>query len=488
MVHLSELRASLEGVRAVHWKDQEVRGLTQDSRQVASGWLFVACREANGDGHDYVPQAVANGACGIVVERAQAVSENVVQLVVSDSHEALSRLAVRFYGDPSAKLDLIGVTGTNGKTTTTKLVEGVYRAAGRGIGLIGTISCSVGTREVSSQMTTPMAHDVQRMLREMVDEQLSAAVMEVSSHSLMQHRVDGCRFDCGVFTNLSREHLDYHKTLQAYAEAKRRLFEGLDKGATAAMNADDPVWRDVLGNSRAKLVRYGIDSEAEVKGTIEELGQNGSRMRVKTPWGELRLRTPLLGRHNAYNCLSAAAACGALGIERGAIEEGIASVGGVAGRLERIEAGQPFAVLVDYAHTDDAMEKVLASVREVTRGRIVIVFGCGGNRDREKRPRMGRVAERLADEVVVTSDNPRGEEPATIIGEVLGGMENRETAKVEPDREKAIKLALESAGGDDVVLIAGKGHETRQLFRDRVIPFDDREVARRLLGEMGYHA
>ena len=486
MESLNRLRGCLEQPRTVNWSEREVRGLTQDSRLVQPGWLFVACRETHGDGHDFVGQAVAAGACAVVAERVLEVPEGIPQLVVPDSHVALGRLAVCFYGDPSAELDLIGVTGTNGKTTTTKLIESIHRAAGRGIGLIGTISCSVGDREITASMTTPLSHDVQRMLREMVRGGQSAAVMEVSSHSLMQHRVEGCRFDCGVFTNLSREHLDYHVTFQAYLEAKRRLFEGLSKDAWAVMNVDDPSWEGVLGGSRAKLIRYGIDKKSEIRAHVEDLGLTGSTFRAKTPWGEVKVTTPLMGRHNIYNCLAAIGACGVVGIDLESVRKGIASVSGVAGRLERMEAGQPFMVLVDFAHTDDAMEKVLTSLRELTKGRITVVFGCGGDRDRQKRPRMGRVAERLANQVIITSDNPRGEDPLSIIEEIRSGFEKKERAKEEPDREKAIRLALGNAQHNDVVLIAGKGHETRQLFRDHAIPFDDREVARRVLGELGY--
>lgn len=484
---LSELRAVLDQVRSFNWNDLQISGLTQDSRQVQPGFLFVACPEAHGDGHDYVNDAVRNGAAALVVQRKVPVSEAVPQLVVSDGHLALAKLAAAFYRHPSRRLTLIGVTGTSGKTTTTLLVDSIYQAAGKPIGLLGTITYRIGRREIPANMTTPMANDVQAMLRDMADEGMAAGVMEVSSHALARHRVDGCRFACGIFTNLTHEHLDYHGTLVEYRRAKSLLFAGLDKEAVAVMNADDPCWREVLGKSTARVVTYALDNAADVRGEVLSLGLAGCKFRATTPWGELGFTTALVGRHNIYNSLAAAAACGALGIEPGALVRGVERAKGVPGRLERVEAGQPFVVLVDYAHKEDALRKVLGGLRDLVSGRIILVFGCGGDRDRQKRPLMGKAAEELADFTVVTSDNPRAEEPMAIIDEILGGIGDRTRVAVEPDRAQAIRRALAEAGSQDMVLIAGKGHETKQLFRDRVIPFDDREVTRAALAELGYH-
>jgi UDP-N-acetylmuramoyl-L-alanyl-D-glutamate--2,6-diaminopimelate ligase len=380
----------------------------------------------------------------------------------------------------------VGVTGTNGKTTTTHLIDAVLRAAGKRVGLLGTIQYRIADRLAEAVRTTPEASDLQKLFREMVDASCSHAVLEVSSHSLALKRVHGCAFKVAVFTNLTRDHLDFHGDMEAYFEAKRLLFSTLLRpDGWAIVNLDDDHGETLVASSRGRVMTYAIDREADIRAEGISLSLDGTTFVARTSAGDFEVRTHLLGRFNVHNILGALGACLALRLPREAILGGLGSLTGVAGRLERVEAGQDFAVIVDYAHTDDALKNLLETMRELGPKRVITVFGCGGDRDRTKRPLMGAVASRLSDIVIVTSDNPRSEPPEAILAEIQSGMNGRKVERhVIADRRDAIAKALELAGPGDAVVIAGKGHETTQVLRDRTIPFDDRQVARDLLSRL----
>jgi UDP-N-acetylmuramoyl-L-alanyl-D-glutamate--2,6-diaminopimelate ligase len=415
---------------------------------------------------------------------------------VPDTRVALAVAANRFFDNPSASLRLIGVTGTNGKTTSAYLVEAILAAAGRTLGLLGTLEYRCGAVTFPGERTTPESSDLQSLLQRMRVLGAWGAVMEVSSHSLSLHRVDGCEFDVGIFTNLTQDHLDFHGTMQAYAEAKARLFQmlGTDRRkpgeAAAVLNADDP-WAPFMAlATRARVIRYGLAAEADLRVRDCSITLDGIRATVHSPWGALAIQSPLVGQHNLANILGAAGGCLHLGVTREQVEAGIRNLRAVPGRFEKVEAGQPFGVVVDYAHTPDALERVLTFAREFATGRLIALFGCGGDRDRIKRPLMGEAAARLSDFVVLTSDNPRSEDPEAILAEIEVGVKKvsrgREGYDTIPDRREAIASALARAQAGDLVVLAGKGHETYQILRDRTIPFDDRVVARETLAALGY--
>jgi UDP-N-acetylmuramoyl-L-alanyl-D-glutamate--2,6-diaminopimelate ligase len=456
-------------------------GVSCDTRRLSGGEVFVAVPGVATDGHGFVWEAVSRGAGAVVAERVVPTPRAVPYVVVEDARRAFAELAGRFYQHPSLRLNLVGVTGTNGKTTTTYILRSIFQAAGEKVGLIGTVEYGIGPERMPSSATTPAADFLNHLLSEMVGRGCRTAVMEVSSHALDQHRVHGLRFAAGVFTNLTRDHLDYHKTLADYRAAKQRLFEMLPEKGVAAANLDDPSAEFMLKATKARPVGFGLRRRAPVSVRAAQCGIEGTRFELRLGNETVRARTKLLGRHNLYNIAAAAAAAWGMGYDPDPIRAGIEAMEQVPGRLERVdESGGPL-VVVDYAHTDDALEKVLLTLQPLTRGRLILVFGCGGDRDTGKRPRMGRVAERLADVTLLTSDNPRSEDPLTIIRQIQGGMSDTSRYHVEPDREAAIRKAVALAGEGDVVLIAGKGHETVQHFKDGSRHFDDRETARRYL-------
>jgi len=468
---LSEVMAGA-GVPAV--ADVEVADLAYDSRAVGPGTLFFCVPGFTIDGHDFAPRAVERGAAALVVERPLGLG--VPEVVVPSAREAMAPAAAAFHGDPTARLDVVGVTGTNGKTTTAFLVRALLQAAGRQTGLFGTVTSVIAGEERPVVRTTPEAIELQRDFAEMVARGDVACAMEVSSHALALHRADAIHWAAAIFTNLSRDHLDFHPTMEDYFLAKRRLFEA--GPGTAVVNVDDPYGRR-LADDLDDPVTFGIDSaDAALRATDVEIALTGSRFRV----GRLELRTPLPGRFNVLNALGAVAAVRALGVDDDLIAEALSGAGRVPGRFEPVDAGQPFAVLVDYAHTPDSLENVLRAARDLTDGRVIVAFGAGGDRDRGKRPLMGRAARALADRVVVTSDNPRSEDPQAIIAEILGGTGEGPDVEAIVDRREAIARTVELAGAGDVVLIAGKGHEQGQEFEDgRKVPFDDVTVAREAL-------
>jgi len=450
----------------------EISGLAYTSTSVTPGALFFCVAGFTRDGHDFAPDAVDRGAAALVCQRPLGLG--VPELLVDDVRAAMGPAAARFYGDPTAELRVVGITGTNGKTTTAFLVRHLLEAAGVQCGLLGTVKRVVGGVEEEVERTTPEAIDLQATFRRMLDGGDRACAMEVSSHALELGRVSGIHFGCRVFTNLTQDHLDFHETMEAYFEAKRRLFE---QPGVSILNLDDEHGRR-LAEEVEDPVSFAIDHEAAYRARDIGFEVNGSTFTCQTPDGPVEVRLPLPGLFNVQNALAAIAAVRSLGVDPP--PDALESFGRVPGRFESVDEGQDFGVLVDYAHTPDSLENVLRAAREVTRGRLHVVFGAGGDRDRGKRPLMGEVATRLADRALVTSDNPRSEDPDAIVDAIMGGA--GPGAEREADRRRAIVLAIESAEPGDVVVIAGKGHEQGQEFEGgRKEPFDDVTVAREAL-------
>jgi len=491
---LRELLADTEVAEIAGDTEAEVAGLAYDSRTVEPGTLFFCVPGQRSDGHEFADRAVERGATALVVERLLDV--RVTQVRVADARAAMASIAASFWDDPTAQLRVAGVTGTNGKTTTAFLIRHVLEAHGTRTGLLGTVKRIVGGVEEEVERTTPEAIDLQRTFRRMLEGGDAACAMEVSSHALALERTTGVRFAVAVFTNLTQDHLDFHADMEEYFLAKRGLYFS-SPPETAVINLDDPYGARLAAELRdagdPPLLTFSPSGEegADFRAVDVSFDATGSRFRCLAPGGEVGVRMPLPGHFNIENALAAIGACQALGVPADAAAAALASAGRVPGRFEPVDEGQPFAVLVDYAHTPDSLENALGAARELTEGRLIAVFGCGGDRDREKRPLMGAIAARLSDACVVTSDNPRSEEPKAIIAEILAGMTEFGTGEieVEPDRRAAIALAFEAATPGDTVVIAGKGHEQGQeLAGGRKIPFDDREVAREELRKLGARA
>lgn len=462
----------------------DIEGIAYDSRQVKENYLFVALRGSRQDGAQYIDEALQRGAVAIVSEDDRWPSRRIAHLRVEDARLAMAEISCAFYDHPSRKLELVGVTGTNGKTTTSFMLREILAAEGRAPGLIGTVRYEIGARVIPATRTTPEAPDVQFMLDQMVRAGCRSAVMEVSSHALDQKRVYGTDYDVGVFTNLTRDHLDYHRDMANYFQAKMQLFRGLGqfgKRASAVVNMDDP-WGLQLANTnglQADLLTFGEHPGAHVRAEDIEIDAHGTRFTVRTPWGSTEAHLRLLGRFNVSNALAAIAAGGALGIQPARCAAVLAGMAPVPGRLEPVPNDRGFLAFVDYAHTDDALAHVLETLRELRPRRLLVVFGCGGNRDRSKRALMGEVANRLADYTIVTSDNPRREDPQAIIAQIVQGMSEGGRHEVVVDREEAIARAVALAQPGDIMVVAGKGHENVQEFASTVVPFDDRDVLRR---------
>ncbi len=448
-----------------------------DSRAVVPGAVFVAIRGARADGAGFAAQAATRGAAAVVAEAEPPPGFPIPWVRVTDARLALALLASSFYGHPSRTMRVVGVTGTNGKTTTSYLIQAVFEAAAIRCGLLGTVQYRIGSESRDAARTTPEAPDVQGMLRDMADAGCGACVMEVSSHALALKRVDGTRYAAAVFTNLTRDHLDFHEDMDRYFAAKRRLFEMLPDGAPSVANVDDRRGA-LLASTLRPCVTFGVDAPADVRPTALPASLAALDFEVRTPAGTLRLRSPLAGRFNVYNLLAAAATGVALGLPPDAIEAGLSSVAAVPGRFQVVSsAADDVTVIVDYAHTDDALRNLLEAVRAIAAARVTTVFGCGGDRDRAKRPLMGDVAARLSDLLIVTSDNPRSEDPERILDDIERGIPPQQARLRVADRREAIRAAIDQAGPGDVVVVAGKGHEKYQVVRDRVLPFDDVAVA-----------
>jgi UDP-N-acetylmuramoyl-L-alanyl-D-glutamate--2,6-diaminopimelate ligase len=483
-VELSTLLASLGEARVSGPLRSRITAVADDSRRVVPGTLFVAVAGERSDGHDYVDAALAAGAVAVVVERAEAASaltsDAATTIVVPDSRRALSRLAAAFYGRPSQALRVAGVTGTNGKTTTTHLLQAILEAAGFPCGRIGTLGAHFGGAMWPLENTTPLALELQAILAEMRERGAAAVTLEVSSHALALERVADVRFEVAALTNVTRDHLDFHGTFEAYAAAKRKLFEA---AGFSAFCADDAMGRRWAGefaalNGPARVTTFGIGEGAAVRARDLALGPGGSTFTVDG----LRLHVPLPGRFNVLNALAALSLARALGVADAVSAAALASAPNVPGRMERVGDGT-VDVIVDYAHTPDALAGVLRAAREASRGRVIAVFGCGGDRDSGKRPQMGAIAAELADRLVLTSDNPRGEDPLAILAAIAAGIPDGAAYEVEPERGRAIERAVLGAAPGDVVVIAGKGHETYQIVGARTLHFDDRDAARAALAE-----
>jgi UDP-N-acetylmuramoyl-L-alanyl-D-glutamate--2,6-diaminopimelate ligase len=476
-----------------------VSGIAYDSRRVAPGQVFVALKGQHADGTAFARQAIDRGAAAIVSEDGAPDGVPVPWAIVSDARLALAILAATFYRDPAGEMQVVGITGTNGKTTTAYLIASMFEAARIRCGILGTVAYRIGGETREATRTTPEAPDVQALLREMVDRGCGACAMEVSSHALALRRVDGMTFAAGVFTNLTRDHLDFHTNMDDYFRAKRRLFEMLPRDAPSLLNADDPRGAS-LADAGGRAITYGIGKQADVMPGPLSYSLDGLEFDIRTPRGAVHVRSKLVGRPNVYNILAAVSTATALDIPFDAIERGLRSLDGVPGRFQVVSGtNDEMTVVVDYAHTDDALRNLLETARPLAHGRLITVFGCGGDRDRTKRPLMGAVAGRLSDLIVVTSDNPRSEDPERIIEEVCRGITADTPRPTSPgrgagrdgaqrvltiaDRRAAIAKAVELARPGDLVLVAGKGHEKYQVIGDRTLPFDDVAVAREALAK-----
>ncbi|MFH0803388.1 MAG: UDP-N-acetylmuramoyl-L-alanyl-D-glutamate--2,6-diaminopimelate ligase [bacterium] len=460
--------------------DVDISQVVCDSRKVLGGALFFCIRGYKVDGHAFLKDAVGRGAQAAVVSEFSKGLSGITQVKVPDVRKAMALLGARYYGNPAGKLSLIGVTGTNGKSTSAILIAELLKRAGMKSGLIGTIYTQIGERIYPSSLTTPDSLDLQKLLSTMVHKKIKYVAMEVSSHSLALDRVYGCHFQVALFTNLTQDHLDFHKTLESYFQAKRKLFEYLKGSGTAVINGDDPWAGRILDHADSSCLTYGLGKDCRIRAEDVETRLDGTSFNLCTPWGNSKIELQLLGLFNVYNSLGAIASALSLGLELSEVSEIIRSIPPIRGRFETINAGQDFTVVVDYAHTPDGIINILKAARALNPHRLIVVFGCGGDRDKTKRPLMGQAAVSLADMAIVTSDNPRSEEPEAIIRDIEEGMTGKDYL-VEVDRRKAIQRALSIASKGDIVVIAGKGHENYQIFRDKKIHFDDAETAREFL-------
>ncbi len=488
----SELITHLSNARVANLGDADIAEIAYDSRDVEPGALFVAMQGGNFDGHKFIGAALKSGASAIIAER-EIQSVSVPYVIVPNGRVAMGEIASPFFGYPSRQMKLIGVTGTSGKTTVTHLIQSIFNSLNRPAGLIGTLGARIGDEFIETKHTTPESVDLQRTLAYMVERGVEVVAIETSSHGLYQGRTLGCEFDCGVFTNIARDHLDFHGTVEAYLDAKLILFNYYpsmsSKRFVAAINSDDASAGAVIAATKGDVITFAIENFADLRAENIEVTDRSVRFDMTYKGASVPVRLDIGGFFNVYNALSAAAACIGLGLDIDAIVNGLACAHSVPGRFESVDCGQDFGVIVDYAHTPDELENVLKTAKSLAENRLIAVFGCGGDRDRGKRPIMGGIGAELADLIVVTSDNPRTEDPDSIIAMVLEGIPDSEKKRVtvRPDRRDGINTAISMAQPGDVVVIAGKGHENYQIFADRTVHFDDREVAREVLTSADDH-
>jgi UDP-N-acetylmuramoyl-L-alanyl-D-glutamate--2,6-diaminopimelate ligase len=481
---LREVAAMIPGIEWTGDATIDIRGISYDSRSVQKGDIFIAIRGEKADGGRFIPDAIRNGAVAVASEHKIDATHQVARIKIPDARRFLAEVSRIFYDDPSAKLKLVGITGTKGKTTTAYLLESIYNCAGLSSCLAGTIEMRIGDRRFQSSHTTPESADLLKFLREAVAGKCTHGVMEVSSHSLELRRVYKTKFEVGVFTNLTHDHLDFHGNMEAYYQAKRILFSGdnRNKIESAVINTDDPYGNRLAKEISMPILRFGFNEPSEIRAIAYKSHVAGTDMECDTPAGRFRFRLHLVGRPNVYNVMAATGAALGLGLDPESICQGIENLRGVPGRMELIRAGQNFSVIVDYAHSPDSLQNLLETVRQLPHERILVVFGCGGDRDRAKRPVMGKIAANLSDFVFATSDNPRSEDPLDILREIEPGLqEGRAPYKIVTDRREAIAAAISMAERGDAVVIAGKGHENYQIIGNRVIPFDDRDISRELI-------
>jgi UDP-N-acetylmuramoyl-L-alanyl-D-glutamate--2,6-diaminopimelate ligase len=488
-MQLSQLLQNVPHTSKTTNQEIEIRGLAYDSRKVGPDCLFVAIKGEKTDGNLFTSQALGRGAVAILSESSAPAGFSGCWIQVDNARQALAGAASSFYRHPTRAFELIGITGTNGKTSTAYLIESILRAAGERVGVVSTIEYRGPEGTMPAERTTPESLDLQAMFAKFVEQRCGFVVMEVSSHALDMERVHACRFRSAVFTNLTQDHLDYHHTMENYFLAKQRLFIGTGLGppGQSLINRDDPRGAALEVVCAGRCLTYSIQTRADFRVLDSRLEKKGLWVQLKTPKTTLEIQTRLMGKPNLSNTLAAVAVTSDLGVEPAAIQRGIENCPAIPGRFEWIDRGQPFHVFVDYAHTPDALQKVLQTARQLQPKRLLVVFGCGGERDRAKRPAMAQIAEALADSIWVTSDNPRSEDPMQILAEIETGFKaNPAHHQTEPDRRVAIREALRHARPGDAVVIAGKGHETYQVLADRTIHFDDREEARLALGELGF--
>jgi len=492
-VRLKKIIENMDGLREIRGKtSMEIKGLACDSRQVKEGYLFVAVKGLRFNGLDFIDDAIQRGAQAVILksDAAYAVKGGVTFIYVDDARGALSQISRVFYGDVSKKMRLIGVTGTNGKTTATYLLENLFKIKSEEAGVIGTINYRFSDRLIPAFNTTPGVLDLYSLLSSMHNRGIKNCILEVSSHSLQQGRVDTLSFDIAIFTNLTSDHLDFHKTLENYLASKMKLFTKIKHGGYAIINIDDPYSERIIEKvsleKKADIITYGIEKTADLYARDIDASFKGLRFKLffRKTADCIEIKSPLIGRHNVYNILAASSAGIAMGMGLEEIASGIEGPFSLPGRLEEIDCGQDFLVFVDYAHTEDGLENTLKTLRGLGPGRLLAVFGCGGDRDRSKRPNMGRISSELSDRIFITSDNPRNEEPMDIINEITEGIKDgKDNYVIEIDRFRAIDRALKEARKGDIVLVAGKGHETFQVFKNITIPFDDREAVKKILRE-----
>lgn len=495
---LKDLIKDLDNPHISNLHDFLVKGISSDSKSVKDDFVFIAIKGVNDDGHRFIFEAIKKGAKAVISQAPDIKSlpipaagrrgllqipKNCAWITVSNTRRALGKLAARFFNYPSRELKVIGITGTNGKTTISYLIENLFKEAGLATAVIGTINYRFKEKVIPAHNTTPGALDIQSLLDKIKKEGINYVVMEVSSHALDQERVNGINFSSAIFTNLTHDHLDYHSNMELYFQAKAKLFKTLAADAVSIINIDDLYARRLLRLVPSRIITYGLDNHAQIAARNIKFDINGTSFITTTPKGDLDIHTHLIGRYNIYNILASVSLGLAVDLEPGIIKSAINKFKFVPGRLERVDFGGDFLVFVDYAHTDDALKNVLLTLRELAKKRIIVVFGCGGNRDKTKRPKMGKIVSELADFAIITSDNPRDEEPEEIIKDITRGI-RRKNYKIIPDRKSAIFDALKMGRFGDIILIAGKGHENYQIFKDRTIHFDDREIVRQCLKSM----
>lgn len=478
---LKELLSGIEYTTKDDLTNIDVERIVCDSKEAAPGDLFVAIRGTNLDGHNFIDEAIKEGAA-VVASETPVEKKDIVNIVVKDTRGIFSQLCAKIFNYPSKKIKLVGITGTNGKTTTAYLINDILKFAGFKSGLIGTVEYSFADKIIPATHTTPDAWRLNHLLDQMLKNSSQYCVMEVSSHALDQKRVGALNFSAAIFTNITHDHLDYHKDFEGYSLAKLKLFEQLASDSAAIINADVPFSETIKNKTKAKILDYAIAEKAMVKALEFDWDIEGMTAKIKTPKGALNIKSPLKGAFNLYNILAAISYCIYEDIAPEIIKEAIAKFSGAPGRLEKIGDAERFNLFIDYAHTPDALKNVLTTLRKFTKGRLIVVFGCGGNRDRLKRPKMGRVAAELSDFCIITSDNPRWEEPRVIAQEVVMGIEqDKNNYEVILDRQDAIRRAISMACVDDTILLAGKGHEQYQIIKDQKLNSDDREIVRKLI-------